>query len=1081
MGGFDVRELQMSLAAARADDLLRTLATDRVERGRALLARGAVSRWQRTRLDDVTILTGLVDDGAKAPFRVHATIDGGRLSGDCTCPLGRDCEHVAALFLAASQPQQPAARGRLQLAGGGASASASQRMVYLLRLAPDGDELSVCPSRLSPSASGAESATTPYALSRLKEPRQPDYVGEDDLAILHELADRVVEATDLVWIPLGQNSQKLLRAMIATGRCHWEKASGACLRLAEPLTVSAEWELLPSGYQRLLLVADDETEAVQLPLLPPWRVNTVNGRCRPLQTALDEDRVAALLAAGPLAPDQVERWLQRLADAPADFPRPRALTVEQGSHQQPVPRLALVNVEVGSGSRFETVPAARLGFAYGSVELNWDDEFSSRLVDDHAVLVVERDPAFEEACTGRLEQAGLTPLQADADRDYRPGDGALWVARRAERSEEVWIAFQRRFAGLRQQGWQIECSENFSLTLVEPDDWYGDLAEVASEPDRIELDLGVIWQGQRHSLLPALLEWIERTPVPMLRQLLVEELPDGHVTLALDDRRRVLMPMDRLAATLRGLVDCLDAVPRLRKGRLRLPRARLAELAAAGSHWHFGGDGDLAELSRRLADFHGIEAMPEPEGLQAELRAYQRFGLGWLQFLRRFGFGGILADDMGLGKTIQTLAHVLAEKRAGRMDGPCLVIAPTSLMFNWRAEARRFAPELKVLTLHGPDRKGLFQWIVESDLVLTTYPLLVRDIDQLKRHRFHLLILDEAQAIKNPRAKVSRQARELSSRHRLCLTGTPLENHLGELWSLFDFLMPGLLGSQARFRRLFRNPIERHDDDTQRELLARRIRPFFLRRTKAEVAPELPPKTEIERAVPLSGAQRQLYERTRVALHDKVRRALASQGAERSRIVVLDALLRLRQICCDPRLLKGVEGAEAAESAKLELLMELLPDMIAEGRRVLLFSQFVSMLKLIEKAVTERGIGYVKLTGQTRDRQAVVERFQSGQVPLFLISLKAGGVGLNLTAADTVIHYDPWWNPAVEDQATDRAHRIGQENKVFVYRLLTEDTIEQKVFELQQSKRGLVEGLLGGGGAVDLGTADLDALFEPLG
>ncbi len=1071
----------MSLAAKGIASPLAALDPKRVERGRALAARESVSRLQRTRLDEVLILAGLVADGGASPHRVHATLDDGRLSGDCTCDLGRNCEHVAALFLAATQARSaPSSARPASLVRGRAPASPSQRMVYLLRLSPDGDELSVCPSRLS-LAAGGEATTTPYALSRLNEMRQPDYVGEDDLAILHELADRVVEATDLVWIPLGPNSQKLLRAMVETGRCRWEKAAGLTLVMAEPLLATAEWELLASGYQRLLLATEDDSEAAQLPLLPPWRINLDSGRCRPLQTALDEDRVAELLAAGPVAPEQVETLRQRLADAPADFPRPQALDRDALGSVPAAPRLALINVEVGSGARFETVPAARLSFAYGSVELGWDDEFDSRLVAEGRVLSVERSPDFEEGCIAELEQSGLAPLQSGADRDYRPGDGGLWVARRADRRDEVWLGFQRRFDKLRAAGWQIALSDDFSLTLVEPDDWYGDLAEVANDPDRIELDLGVLWQGRRHSLLPALLEWIERTPVPMLRQLLSGDLPDGHVTLALDETRRVLMPMARLAATLRGLVDCLDTIPRLRQGRLRLPRARLAELAVAGRHWQFGGDDGLAELSRRLDDFERIEAADGPTGLVAELRGYQRFGLGWLQFLRRFGFGGILADDMGLGKTLQALAHVLAEKEAGRLDAPCLVIAPTSLMFNWRAEARRFAPDLKVLTLHGPERKGRFQWIEESDLVLTTYPLLVRDIEQLKRHRFHLLILDEAQAIKNPRAKVSRQVRELNSRHRLCLTGTPLENHLGELWSLFDFLMPGLLGSQARFRRLFRAPIERQEDEERRELLARRIRPFFLRRTKAEVAPELPPKTEIVQAVALSGAQRQLYERTRVALHDKVRRALASQGAERSRIMVLDALLRLRQICCDPRLLKNVEGAEAAESAKLELLMELLPELVAEGRRVLLFSQFVSMLKLIEQAVTERGIAYVKLTGQTRDRQAVVERFQAGQVPLFLVSLKAGGVGLNLTAADTVIHYDPWWNPAVEDQATDRAHRIGQQQNVFVYRLLTEDTIEQKVFELQQSKRGLVEGLLGGGGAVDLGADDLDALFEPLG
>jgi superfamily II DNA or RNA helicase len=791
------------------------------------------------------------------------------------------------------------------------------------------------------------------------------------------------------------------------------------------------------------------------------------------------------LTAGALAPDEVGPVIERLTAAPAAFPRPRELVVRHMEAVKPQPRLMLVNSEVGAGNRFATVPAACLSFVYGDVELTWDEEPSSRLVelageDDACVMVVQRDHAFEEACCDRLEQARLVSLQSGAGRDYRPGEGGLWVARQGADVNEIWIAFQARLGQLRDAGWQVELADDLVLELVEPERWYGDFHAASGDDDGFELDLGVEWQGQRQSLLPALLDWLERTPETMLRLLLSAEAPDGQVSLALDERRVVLMPMERLVATLRGLVDCLDATPKLTDGRLPLPRGRLAELAQAAGLWQFGGDEGLAELSQRLANFEHIEPVAAPDGLAADLRGYQSFGLAWLQFLREFGFGGILADDMGLGKTVQALAHVLAEKAAGRLDRPCLVVAPTSLMFNWRSEARRFAPDLKVLLLHGPKRKGLFQWIDESDLVLTTYPLLPRDIDRLKQHDFHLLILDEAQAIKNVRAQVSRQVRELRARHRLCMSGTPLENHLGELWSLFDFLMPGFLGSQARFRRLFQLPIERQDDQERRQMLARRIRPFFLRRTKAEVAPELPPKTVITQSVALEGDQRRLYERVRVALHDKVRRALDAHGVERSRIVVLDALLKLRQICCDPRLLKGMDGPPVTASAKLSLLMDMLPELVEEGRRVLVFSQFVGMLNLIEAEVRKHDIAYTRLTGRTRNREKVVELFQGGRVPVFLISLKAGGVGLNLTAADTVIHYDPWWNPAVEDQATDRAHRIGQAQNVFVYKLLTEDTIEQKVFELQQSKRGLVEGLLGGGGAVALSAEDLDALFEPL-
>jgi SNF2 family DNA or RNA helicase len=360
--------------------------------------------------------------------------------------------------------------------------------------------------------------------------------------------------------------------------------------------------------------------------------------------------------------------------------------------------------------------------------------------------------------------------------------------------------------------------------------------------------------------------------------------------------------------------------------------------------------------------------------------------------------------------------------------------------------------------------------------------LLARDRKLLQTHAFHLLVLDEAQHIKNPKAQASKVVRSLRVRHRLCLTGTPLENHLGELWSLFDFLLPGLLGSDKQFRQTLRNPIEKQGDQAATERLALRLRPFMLRRTKQEVATELPPKTEILRSVGLEGDQRDLYESIRLAMHAKVREVVEAQGWARSQIMVLDALLKLRQVCCDPRLVKLEDARKVKHSAKLALLMELLPEMIEEGRRILLFSQFTGMLKLIEQAVKAADIDYVKLTGQTRDRAKPVDRFQRGEVPLFLISLKAGGTGLNLTAAETVIHYDPWWNPAVERQATDRAHRIGQQNPVFVYKLITEGTVEEKIQHLQVHKQALADSLFTQEGKSGTGwsEAELEQLFGAL-
>ncbi|MYM87683.1 helicase, partial [Rugamonas sp. FT82W] len=527
---------------------------------------------------------------------------------------------------------------------------------------------------------------------------------------------------------------------------------------------------------------------------------------------------------------------------------------------------------------------------------------------------------------------------------------------------------------------------------------------------------------------------------------------------------RVALPWGRVKPILRTLgelyfSDRIGDTLRLNQ----LDAARLAELETGAQLRWMGGE-RLRALGRQLAAFEHVRPVAAPAGLQASLRPYQAEGLAWMQFLREYGLAGILADDMGLGKTIQTLSHILTEKEQGRLSAPALVVAPTSLMDNWQAEAARFTPGLRVLALTGPGRAQRYGEIGQADLVLTSYALLPRDEEALRQQPFHLLILDESQYIKNHRAKAAQTAGLLQARHRLCLTGTPMQNHLGELWSQFHFLMPGLLGDEKSFNADFRKPIEKLGDGARNAFLIRRIKPFLLRRTKDSVAKELPPKTEMVRMVDLAGAQRDLYETVRLAMDRKVRDEIARKGVARSQIVILDALLKLRQVCCDPRLLKTTGARKAdAPSAKLQVLMELVDELLAEGRKLLVFSQFTSMLALIEAELQARAVPYALLTGDTADRAAQVDVFQSGQAPVFLISLKAGGVGLNLTAADTVIHYDPWWNPAAENQATDRAWRIGQDKPVFVYRLIAKGTLEEKIQELQRTKAGLADAVLAGG------------------
>ncbi len=433
---------------------------------------------------------------------------------------------------------------------------------------------------------------------------------------------------------------------------------------------------------------------------------------------------------------------------------------------------------------------------------------------------------------------------------------------------------------------------------------------------------------------------------------------------------------------------------------------------------------------------------------------------------------------MGLGKTAQTIAHIVIEQDAGRLDRPALIVVPTSLVANWTAELAKFAPHLGVAVLHGPDRHARRAGLAGVHVAITTYAVLARDIEDMKLLLWHLVVLDEAQAIKSPDAKATKAACQLDARHRLCLSGTPIENNLQELWSEFAFLMPGLLGDRKGFAKRFRTPIEKNNDVARRVQLIRRIKPFLLRRTKSEVAADLPPKHTILRRISLGPEQRELYETIRSTLHDTVRKQLARLGAAQGRMVMLDALLKLRQVCCDPRLVKLPSVRLVGGSSKLDDLLDMIGEMVPEGRRILLFSQFTSMLDLIKPRLAEAGIGFVELRGDTRDRAEPVRRFESGEVPLFLISLKAGGRGLNLTSADTVIHYDPWWNPAAEEQASDRAHRIGQTKSVFVYKLIAADTVEDRIVQLQQHKANLANIALSEDGELaGIDVEDLDFLF----
>lgn len=469
---------------------------------------------------------------------------------------------------------------------------------------------------------------------------------------------------------------------------------------------------------------------------------------------------------------------------------------------------------------------------------------------------------------------------------------------------------------------------------------------------------------------------------------------------------------------------------------------------------------NFSEFWQQISTFSTKDDMTLPKGIQAELREYQFKGFGWLWFMYKYGLNGILADDMGLGKTLQALTLL---QKAKEEDGPMptLVICPTSVVFNWEAEIQKFVPSLTCLKLSGIERKSLFKEIANHDIIITSYALVRRDIEKLKKINFRYVILDESQNIKNALSQTAQAVKKLVSTHKLALSGTPIENKLEELWSVFDFLMPGFLFSISEFNYRYVNPIMERGDKAVEKRLKLQIYPFILRRMKRDVAKDLPDKVENIAYCELTPEQKDFYMEVLDSTKEELFKSIEQNGLEKSRMSIFSALLRLRQICCHPRLYdkEGFKGKIG--SGKFEHLKEMLEEIIDEGHRVLLFSQFVDMLDLVKDWLEREAIPYEYLTGKTKDRQGAVERFNNNDsIPIFLVSLKAGGTGLNLTGADYVIHYDPWWNPAVEDQATDRAYRIGQKKKVFVYRLITKNTVEEKIQKLKQVKRNLVDSVI---------------------
>ncbi len=673
---------------------------------------------------------------------------------------------------------------------------------------------------------------------------------------------------------------------------------------------------------------------------------------------------------------------------------------------------------------------------------------------------LRRDRAAEAAALALLLKDGFSQMRVA---EGATAKGRMVLVFRGRDAGERWQGFvAERVPALQALGWRNLIDRDFGPRMVQSVGDY-DMRVADAGTGSFALDLGIEIDGARIPLLPILSRLLDRGGMA------AAQVVDGEVITSLDDGRILKLPAERIGRLLAVMSDLLEAAQRTAGGTLVLPEAEadsvldLEELLT--TRWDSAEA--IAAYAARFREQKEVPPVVVPAAFTAVLRPYQQQGVDWLQHLRAHDMGGFLADDMGLGKTAQTIAHIVIEHDEGRLDRPVLIVVPTSLVSNWTAELGKFAPGLRVEVLHGLDRHARRAELDGVHVVITTYTVLARDVEAMKKLPWHLVVLDEAQVIKSPDAKATKAVCQLDTRHRLCLSGTPIENNLQELWSEFAFLMPGLLGDRKQFTKRFRTPIEKNNDAVRRVQLIRRIRPFLLRRTKAEVATDLPPRHTILRRINLAPEQRELYETIRGTLYEKVREQIAGLTASQGRIVVLDALLKLRQVCCDPRLVKLPSARLVDTSSKLDDLMEMVEEMIPEGRRILLFSQFTSMLDLIKPRLDAAGIRYVELRGDTRDRAEPVRVFESGEVPLFLISLKAGGRGLNLTSADTVIHYDPWWNPAAEDQASDRAHRIGQTKSVFVYKLIAADTVEDRIVELQQRKTDLANIALSNEGDIE--------------
>jgi len=1005
---------------------------------------------------------------------VNYSEDRGHMWSECSCPVHYGCKHAAATALQIFQLLEGDMRSnrerfRAEAVGEWLSAigrktaepftreeaQSTKRVAYILS-----GELSEATLELFATTvlkRGGFGKPTPIRRRSYEARDMPTWLSRDELRLTISCRAYAERSFYESGMDAGRLGAALLQELAATDMLFWENVGEIALQWGPVRNGSLSWQEDPEEEDEHRLRLDDDLLMITgEELLYVDRTAHLIG---PLDIGVEASLIPSLFE-GPPVPTAM------LPTAEASLRSLIPLENSEKDLELEEVQPALV-VSLG-GSGIEIVPRAL--YSGGSHALGeWQDLAGK---EPNQKGLATRDMVAEgrhaERWKGLLQEANLQLDYLDNAEYQRVGRQVL-----EKLAHEI-------LPRLVLEGWHCELEEGVPVKLPVLDaEFVEELKPVGEGHDWFSLGLGVSIGGKTVPLLPLLLQALRAGKIDLNTSTF--NAKDGlGINLELGDGTLIHVSGERLQRWVRPLVE-LNLRGLNKEAQLVMPGITAIDLAGDLPERYLDSNA-LAAVRERISALLDLQPRMPTKSFVGELRNYQCQGLAWLRFLHDDGYGGLLADDMGLGKTVQLLAF-LEGLRAGRKlsaRAPALVVAPRSVVGNWHAEAGRFTPKLRSKVHLGADRVKDVEGLVSAPLLVTSYQTLLRDIELFLQVPFTTVIFDEAQALKNPDTKLRRAVTRLKAKSRFCVTGTPIENHLGELWSQMDLAMPGILGNRNTFSVAFRKPIEKYGDSRALDLMRQRIRPFLLRRRKSDVDIDLPEKTEIVERVPLGTAQRDLYESLRLILDKKVRDALAERGVSGSSLIILDALTRLRQCCCDARLVKTPEAAKVTSSAKLDRLMAMLEELKEAGRCTLVFSQFTSMLSIIEDACKSAGIGYVKLTGQTVKREAVIEKFQSGAVPVFLISLKAGGVGLNLTQADTVIHYDPWWNPAAENQATDRAHRIGQKKNVMVYKLVAESTLEEQILVMQQQKQKLTDSALKEGGLTHLGAEDLRALFQSL-